>query len=151
MIWRWNYPLWGVFWHKKVEKILRLTWFYPRFVFEKSSFSTFRWKSSTRVSRGDRPVRIFDVTYTKGRGEEEGRNVEIVKKNLGKTMLPQIFFRPFYAKKVHTMGDFGWCWNFFRILTRRWVFAIISLTHIREKLECMKKDDFWNFFGWIPT
>ena len=34
-----NHPLWGVFWHKKVEKILRLTWFYPNFFFEKSSFS----------------------------------------------------------------------------------------------------------------
>ena len=34
-----NHPSWGVFRHKKVKKILRLTWFYPNFFFEKSSFS----------------------------------------------------------------------------------------------------------------
>jgi hypothetical protein len=36
------------------------------------------------------------------------------KKKWGKTMLTLIFFRPFYAKKLPMMGDFRWCWNFFK-------------------------------------
>ena len=28
---KWNHPSWGVFGHKKVENIFRVTWFYPNF------------------------------------------------------------------------------------------------------------------------
>ena len=81
---RWLPSSWGVFWHKKVEKIFRVTWFYPNFFLKKSSFSTFWWKRSVPNAT----VIPGATSHGHSRVEEEEEMLKSWKKNLGKTMLP---------------------------------------------------------------
>ena len=92
---KWNHPSWGVFWHKKDRKILRLTWFYPKFFFEKSSFSCISYTQLGKCS-----ARAAQTRASMTQWRSHGGHVTML--SLVKPCYPKYFFS-FFMPNMSTL------------------------------------------------